>query len=235
VAYKLPEKPAPADEYVAITDIAGNLTGWVSRSSQRFISFDTDYTGEPVEGRFQWNSEDGVPEIGLAGGNVTLQIGLEQAMRAKNVSGFLIPNGKLVRISGASGSKPEIDLADPSSIATVGAIGMVTEDIANNQQGYVTTFGLVRDIDTSLFGEGVLLWLDFSGNFTNIRPVPPIWSVAIGTVIRSHATEGEVFVTIVVVPRLQGLSDVYVPPGRPLDGDILKWVAANSRFEVSAP
>jgi hypothetical protein len=187
------------------------------------------------EGEIGWNADDGTLEMGLPGGDVVLQFGQEQHLpRSKNDSGDVLLNGTAVRISGGEGSNPLIDLADPDSIATVGAIGLTTEEIANNQFGYVTTSGVVRGVDTSAFSAGDTLWLDDDGTWSNVRPTPPIWSVAVGSVIRSHPTEGVIYVTIVVVPRLRGLSDVYSPT-TPNDGDIVVWNTANARWQVQAP
>ena len=101
------------------------------------------------EGRFTWNDDDGTMNLGLKGGVVNLQLGQEQVIRGKNVTGVGITNCMAVRISGASGSFPEFGLANASSPATAGSIGLATENIANSQFGYITTFGLVRECDTT--------------------------------------------------------------------------------------
>lgn len=192
------------------------------------IQFSLAPTVSAAEGRLRWNSDDGTLELGMTGGNVNLQIGQENLIRAKNTSGSLIANGKVVYINGGSGSQPTISLADADSLSTAVAIGMATEDIANDQFGYVTTAGLVRGINTAAYSAGMILWLTDNGDFSSTRPTPPRFNVVVGQVIRQHATEGVIYAKIDIVPRLQGLSDVLAAG---LDsGHMLTYDSANSRF-----
>ena len=87
--------------------------------------------------------------MGLPGGNVVLQIGEESVIRVSNQTGDAIPNGAAVYISGLQGARPTIALADASSIMTAGVSGVTTEAIAHGDSGYITAFGLVRDVDTN--------------------------------------------------------------------------------------
>ncbi len=213
-------------------DIGGGIT------NVETIQFDTTFADGAAEGRMQWDIENQTFSVGMPGGNVNGQGFMEEFLPRSKASGNIL-NGNMVKIAGAVGSNPIVDVADPDSIATVGAIGMATEDIDNNQFGYITTRGLVRGsetqpIDTSAFPPPTTLFLDDDGKFTDVRPEAPRFSAFIGSVIRQHAKLGEIYVTIVVVPRLRGLSDVYSPTV-PNDGDVLKWSAANARWEVSAP
>jgi hypothetical protein len=198
------------------------------------IQLDLLFNDGSAEGRLQWNKEDGTMEYGLPGGNVNLQVGQEVVFKAVNKTGTLIPNGTPVFILGAQGSRPKIIPGDASSITTAGAIGVTTESIANNATGYVTNIGLVRDVDTSAFADGVLLWLSTTaGEFTATKPTAPDRSVAMGYCLFSSADSGVLLVHPIVVPGLLSLSDVL--PATPSDGDILVWVAANNRFELQQP
>ena len=185
------------------------------------------------EGRMQWNSEDGALEVGLPGGVVNLQIGQEMIFRAKNESGSTIADGTVIRISGATGSRPKIVPATNAAFPGADAVGVATEPIDHNQFGYVTAFGLVRGIDTSHVTAGATAWLGVDGAFTETRPTAPSFSVVTGHVITSGAT-GVLFVHFAHSPRLAGLSDVYVP-GTPANGQYLAWSTANSRWELAGP
>lgn len=160
-----------------------------------YIQLNTAFTDGFSEGRLQWNSDDGTLEYGLPGGNVNLQVGQEFLVRAKNGQGSTIYNGDLVFVSGASGQRPIIQLADNSLEASSHVIGMATEDIANNQFGYVTTDGLVRDVDTSGCSDGDLLYLASSGAFSNVKPTSGYVS-HIGICIYAHASQGIVYVHV---------------------------------------
>jgi len=194
-----------------------------------YIDFILTATIAHQEGRLHWNGDDGTLELGMPGGNVNLQIGQENLIRATNDEGDDIINGQAVYVSGASGANPEIMLADKDSLTTASVIGVVTENITDNQKGYVTTFGYVRDMDTSGISEGAIAWLGDDGNLTGTRPTSPDIQVGVGIVMREHADEGVLFVNPYITPRLQGLSDVFITP---VDGDLLKWNGGTARFEA---
>jgi hypothetical protein len=206
----------------------GTITGVINVGA---IQLDIANGIENAEGQIGWNSTDGALEVGLPGGTVQLQVGQEVLIRAKNGNASPLANGTPVYISSGVGANAVVDKADNSSIATMTSVGLTTETIAAGQFGYVNSFGLVRDVNTSAYAVGATLWLGTAGTFVATRPTAPSFSVVLGVVLRSHATEGVVFSKVDIVPRLRGLSDVYSPT-TPNDGDIIKWVAANSRWEV---
>ena len=162
------------------------------------IQFDTANSASPQEGALCWNTNDGTLQIGMPGGDVALQIGQEFLVKAKNTSGSAIGNGKVVYFSGSTGANPEIALADADDYTkSLTAFAVTTESIADNQFGYVTIFGLVRDVNTESFSGGDILYLSkTAGEFTNVVPDVPAQPVAIGVVLRSHKTEGIIGVRI---------------------------------------
>ena len=200
-----------------------------------YIDFDLTYADGVAEGRLQWNIEDGVLEVGLPGGDVNLQIGQEMLIRCRNTTGVQIDNGSVVYQTGASGNKPLIALADASTFATSLVVGIATEDIAHNENGYVTVSGLVRDVNTLGMTSGNLLWLSpTAGEYTETRPEAPDLNVLVGAVIAVHATEGVIYARPINVHRLATLSDVY-KGDPPSDGDSPIWDAGDSRFEMKSP
>lgn len=168
-------------------------------SGANYLGFNQAYLGSSVEGRLQWNSEDGCLEVGMPGGNSTLQIGLEMYLpkRAKNTESIQINNGQIVYLSGFSGSVPEIKLANASNASESQVIGIATENIPAGQQGWVTTYGIVRDVNTSGFSANDTLYLStIDGEITNTIPTSPNYAVKIGVAGRIHATEGQILVNI---------------------------------------
>ena len=130
---------------------------------------------------------------------VTQQLGQEEYLRVRNNTGYTIFNGSGVRITGAHGNvAPTIDYAIASGDASSRVVGLATHDIENNSFGYVTTFGVVRDVNTSDFSAGDELYLSAtsSGTWTNTAPVIPNFSSPIGYVIRSHGANGSVLVEL---------------------------------------
>jgi len=200
-----------------------------------YIDFDTTPTVPAhQEGRVHWNDDEGCLNVGMRGGDVELQVGLELLIQCRNISGSQISNGALVKITGATGNKPKIELADATNPwSGYSAIGIATEDIDNNGNGYVTTVGLVRGLDTSAWSEGDALYLDNStpGDLTNVPPTAPEVATHVGVVVRSHATEGEILCQIVTVPPMTMLADTYGTPAS--DGEFYVWDVANSRFQIA--
>lgn len=208
-----------------LTTLAGVNATW--------IQLDTAFADGSVEGRLQWNSEDGTMEYGLPGGNVTLQVGQEHVIKVKNITGTLIANGAVVYVTGATGNRPTVGLADASTHPEDDALGLATEDIADGQFGYVTSEGLVRDVVTTGMAAGSRLFLQTTpGAFGTTVPDPTDGgTVYIGYVLREHATEGIVLVTPHHVPSMDELSDVeHVTPT--VQGQFLRWNVTTGRFEL---
>lgn len=153
----------------------------------------------PAVGRIKWNDTEGTLEFGLKGGNVTLQIGQENVLRVKNDDTVTLTDGMVVYVSGASGANALVKraLAD-SDITSASTIGVVTETIAVNGQGFVTTFGSVRSLDTSAFNEGDVLYLSptVAGALTTTKPVAPQHMVTMGFCTKKSSGNGEIFVSV---------------------------------------
>ena len=174
-------------------------------------------------GRMRWNDTDGTIDVGLKGGKVNLQLGQEQFIRVVNKTGADLTEAayQCVRISGAQGQRPKVALAQADNDANSGdTIGLVTETIANNLEGFVTTSGIVRDINTtgSLQSEtwldGDILYLSgtTAGRVTNIKPTAPIHLVIVGYVIHAHATQGKIFVKVDNGYEIDELHNVKITP-----------------------
>lgn len=171
------------------------------------IEFDLTPTNAPTNvGSLVWNDLDGTLDLKLKGGAVTLQIGQETVARVVNKTVTLLEsNYQAVRVTGAQGQRPKIDLAMANNdLNSATTLGLVTETILNNQEGFITISGQVREINTtgSLQGEtwadGDLLYLSgtVAGQITNIKPVAPVHTIIIGFVEYAHAIHGKIFVKV---------------------------------------
>lgn len=188
-----------------VTNVA-TLTGSLNVTDSIYFS------GSGPASRLVWNDADGTLNLGLKGGNVTLQIGQEEVIRVVNKTGadLLESQYRAVRVrsvseGGAQGQRLAVVLAqadnDDNSATT---IGIVTENIANNEEGFITTFGKVRNIDTTgtLQGEtwvdGDMIYLSPTtpGYITNIKPQAPQHSVILGYVVYAHQNNGIIFVKV---------------------------------------
>jgi hypothetical protein len=172
-------------------DDTGNI---VSANS---VQFGLTPTVPTVTGAMYWDSGNKSPTINLDT-DVALQLGQENVALVYNGTGVTITNGSVVAVSGAQGQRPSVSLADADSEAlSAPTLGIATEDIANGAEGFVTTFGFVRGINTSAFTAGAPIYLSqTAGQFTATRPSAPAHTVALGWVIKVNASSGEVFVNI---------------------------------------
>ena len=117
---------------------------------------------------------------------------------AKNSTGVSIAKTKVVYISGATGQKPNITLADASfEISSSKTIGITRTSIANNADGYIITHGTIHDVNTSAFAEGDALWLsEIAGELTNVIPSEPAHTVFIGYVAYASPSQGKIILHI---------------------------------------
>lgn len=208
-------------------DIDGSLTTNEFGVSTGHIRLDTTPTNTPTsEGTMSWNSVDGTTDIKLKGGNVTLQVGQEQVKRVVNKVGsdllegnYQVVRSRLVSEGGASGQRLAVVLAQADSdLHSATTIGVVTETIPNNQEGFINTSGEVHEINTtgSLQGEtwsdGDILYLSptTAGRLTNIKPVAPQHLVVIGQVVYSHAVHGKIDINVQNGYELDELHDVLI-------------------------
>lgn len=169
-----------------------------------YIDFDTTATDTPHQtGRINWNATDGTLEVDLDY-DVVMQTGQELYARAKNVTGSLIPNGTVVGLAGASPNSVHVSpyLADGSQ-PSLYLIGVMTHNLLDQEKGYATVFGFVRDIDTSAFSLGDVLYASptVAGGFTNIKPTAPNNVISVAAVTTVGVTDGVIFVRPTIVPQ----------------------------------
>lgn len=148
--------------------------------------------------RMAWNDSDKTIDIGMDYG-VVQQVGLETYARVENSTGATIPNGSVVGFAGA-GPNGVISvtkyLADGSQ-PNLYILGVVTHDLPDTGQiGYCTTWGFVRDINTSAFNAGDVLYASptVAGGFTNVKPTAPDNCIPLAAVMIKSATAGVIFV-----------------------------------------
>jgi hypothetical protein len=209
------------------------------------VEFDQTPTGTAGVGVMRWNDSDGTVDLGLKGGNVTLQIGQEQVLRVVNKTAtninLLEANYQAVRVTGAQGQRLKVDLAQATNdTLSAETIGLVTETINNNQEGFITTSGLVRGINTtgSLQGEtwadGDILYLSptTAGNATKVKPVAPNHLIILGYVIRAHITQGSIFVKVDNGYELEELHNVKITT--PENRDLLAYDSSDSIWKNSS-
>jgi hypothetical protein len=177
------------------------------------LTFNTSYvSGGLNEGQLAWNQTDGTLDLRMGRGGATQQIGQELYYPpVVNKSGVDLIEGTLVMVD-------PTDVAQGNRIRVVKAIsngtypailivGVLTEPIAKNQEGFATWFGYVRDLDLNdlepsgeTWVEGNILYPNplVNGGLTNIRPEAPNLDSTICAITR---ITGNTF-TVLVRPQL---------------------------------
>jgi hypothetical protein len=105
---------------------------------------------------------------------------------------------------------PNIALAQANNVVTAALAGLTSQSIANGAIGYVTTVGIVANVNTGLFTVGDTLYLSpYSAGFM-MNTVPPTgYAVKVGTVAYVNSTTGQIFVrqsnAYVLAPNISGV------------------------------
>jgi hypothetical protein len=220
--------------YYAGTGIDIDANDTISIDTVPRLIFYSDQTYSGGVGAMRWNSDDGTLDLGLKGGNVTLQLGQELVQPVKHATNGGLDNGKVVYITGSSGDNKTVLYARANDEATsANTLGLMTETVTGGNKGFCTTFGLVRNINTSNLTEGGAVWLskDTAGAMTAVRPEAPNNGVFIGFCVRKHASTGVIFVNVQNGYELEELHNVYAPS--PTNGQVLTYVSGNSRWEAA--
>lgn len=209
-----------------------NLGEFELRAGQ--MTLDTSPTGTAAVGTTRWNDTIGSSETTLKGGSVILKNGVDLVARVVNK---VSPNTTLtkaayqaVRVSGAQGQRLAVDLAQANNDNnSADTIGLVTETIATNQEGFIITVGHLENINTtgSLQGEtwadGDVIYLSptTAGRLTNIKPIAPNHIIIIGYVEYAHANNGKLYVKVMNGWELGELHDVDTTGAT--NGQVLKY------------
>jgi hypothetical protein len=124
----------------------------------------------------------------------------------KNIRGLLIAANRIVYATGSEDQVPTIDLAQANSAATMPAIGVTVEAIADGAFGRVMQVGLLENVNTAALAEGDILYVSPAtpGVPVTAPPTAPNLVQEIGTVLVSDAAAGAIQIIArgVIVPYL---------------------------------
>jgi len=170
-----------------IADIATNVTNIALKSPIDNPTFTGTVTATLIDagsidfnpgaagGELSWNNVEKTLNLVTGSDNVTIQVGQEVVLYARNTSGLQMTDGQVVKVVGSQGNNPTIALAQADTPANArGVIGVVTQIIPNNSNGFISLIGKVRDLtlDSGTYTEGDLLYLSstVAGGLTKVRP-----------------------------------------------------------------
>jgi hypothetical protein len=172
-------------------------------------------------------STDGTVTLSKTGSIVDLSVAVAAAatnvvVQVRNNTGATLTKGTVVYINDAIGQLPTVAKAIATSDATSAqTLGMISADLANNSNGYVTIIGLISNINTSAYVDGDQLYLSgtTAGTFTKVKPYAPTHLVYVGIVEHAHVTQGKIFVKVQNGYEMDELHNV--DAYNPSNGDLL--------------
>lgn len=223
-----------SNTFIGTQTISGSLLISGALSTLDYVDLVPDGTPDHLEGRIFYNIDDHAVTYYNEITDVAIQLGQEQVIRVRNNSGQTIFNGTPVRITGVQGNRPTI--AESVAIITAAQIddldrllGVTTHDIPHNTDGYVTTQGIVRDINLSAFSEGDILYVNTgSGGFVNIVPPAPYDVMPVGIVVVA-SNNGQLFVKPRQPIHIHDLSGVSTELSE--EGDLLVFNSSSITWE----
>lgn len=175
-----------------------------------YVRFDTLHTHEEarVPGTLCWDPYDRTLNIQHPDG-VTQQVGQESYAVVKNRTGSTILNGTPVMFAGAEantefGSRLLVaPIVANGTFPSLYGLGIATQDILDGSDGLVTVWGKVRDLDTSIWSVGDILYANSNtpGTLTNVKPTAPNNVIPFAAVLSSNSEFGEIFVRPTIEQR----------------------------------
>lgn len=203
-----------------ITSMSG-ITGGIS--SPDYVQFDTAYATALTPGQLGWNGNNNLG-LGMAGGNVTQHIGEDQFFYCKATSA--ITKGQVVMFTGAVGASG-VPTGAPATGITDGTyiMGIAAESLALNAFGLVQSFGTLRNVNTSGYADGDVLWYDPSvaGGLTNIKPSAPNVKAQMAAVINGGSSGGGTILIRINPGSVLGGTDSNVQFGTLANNDLIAY------------
>jgi len=182
-------------------------------------------------------STDGSVTVTTTGSTADLSVAVAASTTnviclVRNTTGATLTKGTAVYISGATGQNPTVSKALATSDATSAqTLGLMSADLANNSNGYVTVIGLITNINTSAYTDGEQLYLSptTAGTLTATKPYAPQHLVYVAVVEHAHPTQGKLFVKVQNGYEMDELHNVSAQS--PTSGQTLIYNASTSLWE----
>jgi nitrogen fixation protein len=231
--------------YVPYTGASANVNLGEYEIKVGQLTLDTSPTGTAAVGTTRWSDSLGSTETTLKGGSVILKNGVDLVARVVNK---VTPNTTLtkaaypvVKVSGAQGGRLAVAYAQANNDSnSADTLGVVTETIATNQEGFIITVGQLENINTtgSLQGEtwadGDVLYLSptIPGAITKVKPTGATGHIVIiGYVEYAHAINGKIYVKIMNGWELDELHNVYINTGTLANNDALIYESSTQLWK----
>jgi hypothetical protein len=157
------------------------------------IGFETTTERTPDQGEMVWDILDNTVLLGMNG--VQQRVGFDQYYRVQASAN--VTKGQVVMATGAVGASGIITVAPASSIPAIFYImGVADQNILLGDQGFIKSFGVVRNINTNAFEDGEVLYYNpaVAGGLTNTAPSTP--NAVVALCLRKGTNNGQIFVRL---------------------------------------
>jgi hypothetical protein len=179
------------------------------------LFFNTGVSTNNVDtAKMRWDSERGTVVLGMYD-QVPNELGFKNFWLVKNQTGSTITKGNIVYANGTVGASGRITIdkfiAD-GSIDAKYLLGITAHDLSNGEDGYVISFGKIRQVNTDTFAAGAILYPSptVAGVWTDVEPVAPFIDMPIGFCINSHVNNGTIAIRVASGYKLSELHDVAI-------------------------
>lgn len=207
---------------VTVSD-AGVVDGVTHMNNVDYIDFDTTYATTLGAGQLGWNGNDTLG-LGMIGGHVIQHIGEDQFFYAKATA--TITKGQVIMFTGAVGASG-VPTGAPATGITDGnyIMGIAAENIANNGFGLVQSFGTLRNVNTSGYADGDILWYNpaVTGGLTKTKPVAPNVKAQMAAVINGGSAGGGTILIRISAGSTLGGTDSNAEIITPANGQIITY------------
>jgi hypothetical protein len=202
-------------------DFTSNVWGLVGGGSAAFtqpvdsLFFKTSVSPNNVDtAKMRWDSELGTVVLGMYDA-VPNELGFKNFWLVKNQTGSTITKGSLVYANGTVGTSGRITIAKFIANGTIDAkllLGITAHDLSNGEDGYVISFGKIRQVNTDTFSAGAILYPSptVAGVWTDVEPVAPNIDMPIGFCINSHVNNGTIAIRVASGYSLNELHNVAI-------------------------
>ena len=199
-----------------------------------YIIFNSQSTAPLQSYMLQANTTDKTLDLRM-GANATLQLGQEMYFPlVVNKSGVDLSDGDLVMVNPAGiaqGNRISVVKAiTDGTYAADKLVGILTEDVARNAEGFATWFGYVRDLNKTqvqpageTWAEGDILYPNpaIPGRLTKVFPTAPNLRVTVATITRINGNNVTIMVNFHKRTALKRAHDVLDNSTTSSYGDIL--------------
>jgi hypothetical protein len=218
---------------ITVSD-TGAIAGATTITDINYVDFNTGYATTITTGQLGWDSTNNSLAFGMAGGNIVQHIGEDQYLYIK--ASATITKGQVIMFTGSVGASGVLTGA-PATGITDGTyiIGIAAEAIANNAFGFVQTFGVLTNVNTSAFADADILWYDPSvtGGLTATKPSAPNVKAQVAACNKGGSAGGGV-ITVRVNPGSQlGGTDSNVQFGTLASGQTIIYDATAGYWKNS--